>query len=325
MAYAGVFERREEYHRAIEIILKALEIDERMNDPYSIALSKANLGIFYMRTGQVAQAFEHLRDALNYYVRNNFVYEAAMVRVSLGESLFAQDRKQDGIREICESEKLFEQLDNKRELSNVYQLLSQFFAQVDDYKTALEYQRKYTECLKYFFDVEKTNALARAEKEFEAEQKKKEATLLQEKNDEIKKYVHKLEISNNELNQFAHVASHDMKEPLRVISAYMGLLKKSLHGQLNEQQTEFFGFVQDGAKRMERLIVDLLHLAKVDANPRIETVKLQNIVDEIKLNLDTLMKEKNASIIASDLPDILADRTPGAAIVPEYCWQWYEV
>ena len=110
--------------------------------------------------------------------------------------------------------------------------------------------------LKYFFDIEKTNALARAKKEFETEQKEKETVLLKEKNEEIKKYVHRLEISNNELKQFAHVASHDLREPLRMITSYMGLMKKSLNGNITEQQGEFIGYAIDGAKRMEQLIID---------------------------------------------------------------------
>ncbi|MHA4875155.1 hypothetical protein, partial [Enterococcus faecium] len=60
------------------------------------------------------------------------------------------------------------------------------------------------------------------------EMKEKEAALLKEKNDAISSYAHKLEISNNELKQFAHVASHDLREPLRMVSSYMTLLDQQL-------------------------------------------------------------------------------------------------
>ncbi|HLP19463.1 MAG TPA: ATP-binding protein, partial [Chitinophagales bacterium] len=122
-------------------------------------------------------------------------------------------------------------------------------------------------------------------------------------------YVHRLEISNNELKQFAHVASHDLREPLRMITSYMGLVKKSLNDNITEQQTEFINFAIGGAKRMELLIIDLLRLAKIDANTKVEPIKLKNVMTEIGLNLDVLLKEKNAAIICDELPEITADRT----------------
>ena len=111
----------------------------------------------------------------------------------------------------------------------------------------------------------------------------------------MKKYiihVLKLERSNKELKQFAHVASHDLREPLRMITSYITLLKKSLHNSLSPQQNEFVEFISDAGRRMDQLIADLLRLAKVDANPRTEVVKLKSVVEEIKLNLEVLMNEK---------------------------------
>jgi signal transduction histidine kinase len=309
VAYAGVFERKGEYHNAIEILFKALKIDQQTSDAYSIALSKANLGIMHLRINKFDDAFSYLNEALAYYSENNMLYEIAMVKTNLGETLHASNKKKDGISMLIEAEELFNRLENRRELSHVYELLSKFIAEAGDYETAWKYQNKYTDNLKYFFDREKTHALTRAKKEFETEQKEMEATLLKEKNEEIKRYVHKLEISNNELKQFAHVASHDLREPLRMITSYMNLTKKSLNGNMTEQQGEFIHFAIDGAKRMDQLIVDLLRLAKVDTNAKIEKVRLPNVIEEIKLNLDTLLKEQNAHIVCSYLPDITADRT----------------
>lgn len=309
VAYAGILERKGKYENAITILYKALEIDQQINDPYSIALSKANLGILYLRIDDNKRAIGFLTDALKYFEDNNMLYEVAMVKVNYGETLFATGKKKEGINTLYEAEVLFFKQENKRELSRLYETLAQFLSDTGDFRMALGYQKKYTECLKYFFDTDKTTALTRAKKEFETEQKEKEAALLKEKNEEIKTYVHKLESSNNELKQFAHVASHDMREPLRMISSYMSLLKRSLGENLTEQQTEFIAYAVDGAKRMEQLIVDLLRLAKVDANPRIEKVKLENVVNEIRMNLYTLIEEKEAEIATNGLPEIMADRT----------------
>ncbi|MDB5283437.1 MAG: sensor signal transduction histidine kinase, partial [Bacteroidota bacterium] len=219
------------------------------------------------------------------------------------------NKVQQGLDYINQAEDLMVSLDNKKELSEIYRAKSKALAGLNDHAGAYNYLERYVETLKFFFDSDKTNALTRARKEFEFELKEKEAKLLREKNEEIQDYVHKLEISNNELKQFAHVASHDLREPLRMIMSYISLLKRSLNEQMNEQQLEFFGFVLDGAKRMDQLIQDLLRLAKVDANLQIERIKLANVMEEIKLNLETLTKEKNAVINIGPLPFIQADRT----------------
>lgn len=308
-AYANVFERKQEYYKAIEMLYKSLEIDTQSNDKYSIALSKANLGILHLRIRDFEQAFAYINDALNFFAESKMVYETAMVKVALGEALHAVGRGTEAIKELLEAEDHFTKLDNKHELTKVFELLANYISIKGNYEMAFEYQKKYTDGLKFYFDVEKTKALTRAKKEFETEQKEKEAQMLREKNEEINHYVLKLERSNNELNQFAHIASHDLREPLRMVNSYMTLLQKTLNGSLNQQQNDFINFALDGAKRMELLIHDMLRLAKVDANPRIEQVRCGMIVQEIKMNLEVLMKEKNAMVIHDDLPEIMADRT----------------
>jgi signal transduction histidine kinase len=309
LSYAGILEKKKEYDRAIEYLHRALELNTKSNDAYSIALTTANLGILHQHIGKFDKALPYLLDSEAYYSKNSMLYERGMVLTAIAETYYGTGRLENAIGRLHEAEEIFRTLENKSELSRVHELLSKYIEQTGDDTAALRYQKLYTESLKYFFDIEKTNALTRAKKEFENEQKEKETQLLQEKNEEIKKYVYRLENSNNELKQFAHVASHDLREPLRMITAYMGLVEKSLSQNITPQQKEFIAFAIDGAKRMEGLILGVLHLARVDSNPKVERVKLQNVADEIRLNLDMLLQDKKASIVYYDLPEISADRT----------------
>ncbi len=308
-AYTYILEKRGEFDKAIETTKKSLELDLQLNEPFSIAISKSNLGILYLRTKNTDNAFVYLKDALGYFTEGNKLYYMAMVKINVGEALCAIDELEEGIAELHEAEKLFTQLDNKSELTHTYKLLSTYYKKQKNFEIALDYLTRHIDGLNSFYDIEKTNALTRAKKEFETEQKEKEAKLLKEKNEEISLYVHKLEVSNNELKQFANVASHDMREPIRMIYSYLGLLQKSLAGNITSQQQEFISYALDGSKRMDTLIQDLLHLAKVDSNPKREPIKLGMIVEELRWNLDALTKEKNAEIFAADMPVLNADRT----------------
>jgi signal transduction histidine kinase len=108
-------------------------------------------------------------------------------------------------------------LDNKFELTHIYQLLSSIMAGQGEYKLALEYHHQYSESVKTVFDSEKANALTRAKQEFETEQKEKEALLLREKNEEISIYAASLEAANRDLEALSYSVSHDLKGPLAMI------------------------------------------------------------------------------------------------------------
>jgi signal transduction histidine kinase len=308
VAYAQLYERREDYNKAIVYQKMALALGEEINEPYSIAFSKANLGLLLIKVNDYDKSFAYLDDALQFYQSNNMMFETGMVKFEIGQAYIHTGNFDKGLDFVTQAEDLMLTLDNKKELSEIFKLKSGVLAKKGDFAAAYEYLEKHVSSLRFFFDNEKTNALTRAKKEFETELKEKESKLLREKNEEIQEYVHKLEISNNELKQFAHVASHDLREPLRMISSYISLLRKSMSEKTSEQEADFFGYVTEGAKRMDQLIQDLLRLAKVDANPVIASVKLTTVIEEIKLNLDALIKEKNAVLQVGALPVIMADR-----------------
>jgi light-regulated signal transduction histidine kinase (bacteriophytochrome) len=94
-----------------------------------------------------------------------------------------------------------------------------------------------------------------------------------------------------------------------MVSSYLGLLERTMGEQITPTQKQFINFAVDGSKRMDNLIQDLLRLARVDADPRIERVSLTEVVEVVRHNLQVLLKEKNAKIKSSGLPAITADRT----------------
>jgi signal transduction histidine kinase len=262
-AYAGIFERKKEYAKAIEVMLTTLKLALQLEDAYSIALSKANLGILYFKTHDPVTAHSYLNEALDYFTDKNMMHEIGLVKYNMGEALCATNEYDEGIATLFEAEKIFEKLDNRKELLNVYEALSRFIALQGNHELALNYHRNYVACLKQIFDIEKTNALARAKEEFESELKEKEKALLREKNEEIKQYATSLETANKDLELFSYSVSHDLRAPLRSINGFSKLLLKKHANQLDEEGKQYLQYVGNNALHMGKLIDELLQFSRV--------------------------------------------------------------
>jgi PAS domain S-box-containing protein len=121
--------------------------------------------------------------------------------------------------------------------------------------------------------------------------------------------VKELARSNKDLEQFAYVTSHDLKEPLRMVSSFTQLLEKRYKGQLDKDADEFIKFIVDGAQRMQQLLDDLLEYARITEVKEYEMVSLNEVVEESINNLKVAIEESYAVITIDTLPSIVANRT----------------
>jgi len=126
--------------------------------------------------------------------------------------------------------------------------------------------------------------------------------------DELLHNMEELKNSNAELEQFAYVASHDLKEPLRMVTSYVQLLERRYKGKLDLDADECIGFIVEGAKRMQKLINDLLSFSQVGTRTQPFTLTscdtaLAQAVD----NLQVAIRDNKAKITHDPLPEVLAD------------------
>lgn len=142
-----------------------------------------------------------------------------------------------------------------------------------------------------------------------AEEKLKNSyTRLRRTQKELEETITKLKISNAELEQFAYVASHDLQEPLRMISSFAQLLERRYKDQLDNDANDYIGFVVDAAHRMKELIDDLLAFSHLNTEFReFKVINMSESLKEALSNLQTLIEENNAEITCVPLPAIKGD------------------
>ena len=127
---------------------------------------------------------------------------------------------------------------------------------------------------------------------------------LQNKASELEVLTQDLRRSNQELERFAYIASHDLQEPLRMVGSYTQLLKRRYGGQLDDDADEYIEFAVDGAKRMQALLNDLLQYSRVGSSDKeLQTTDTATVVAAARDNLCRMIEDTGAQVIIDiDLP-----------------------
>ena len=127
--------------------------------------------------------------------------------------------------------------------------------------------------------------------------------------EKLNELINKLKESNEELQQFAYIASHDLQEPLRMVASFTQLLERRYKDKLDSEGLEFISFAVDGAKRMKNLIDGLLSYSRISTHSKPSSaVDLQLLIGNIVSGLKIVIKENDAEIIFENLPLIYADK-----------------
>ena len=130
-----------------------------------------------------------------------------------------------------------------------------------------------------------------------------------EASQQLERSSRELARSNAELEQFAYVASHDLQEPLRMVTGFMGLLERKYSDKLGDEAGEYIGFAVDGARRMQALIDGLLTYSRVGSKGGTAVpMSMDDAATAALMNLTALVTETGADVQRGPLPDVVADR-----------------
>ena len=165
--------------------------------------------------------------------------------------------------------------------------------------------------LNYAFKKQKNEELRVLSKTFNTMVKKLKTSYhhLEKKEQEAVTLSKDLVLINKELEQFAYIASHDLKEPLRKVIAYGGILSEDYSDDLDEEAQRYISVMTKAAERMNNLLTNLLAFSRIDRRGKeFVLTSLNDILADVIFDLEIQIHETNAEIVYDDLPDLLCDR-----------------
>ncbi len=142
-----------------------------------------------------------------------------------------------------------------------------------------------------------------AKKELELQQKRELSEVNKRLEKEVEFRTIKLTLKNRELEEFAYVVAHDLKEPIRSIVGFSQILERKLSGKLNSNEEELFNFILTAGRNMDNLVEGLLKYTTINIQGNFEEINLPNMVEFLKLNLRQSMHDLDAELHSVNLPD----------------------
>jgi PAS domain S-box-containing protein len=133
-------------------------------------------------------------------------------------------------------------------------------------------------------------------------------TDIKQNEEKMKITLDELKRSNEELERFAYVSSHDLQEPLRMVTLYSQLLERRYKDRLDSDANDFIEYIVENAKRMKQLIDDLLEYSRLTNRAKeFENIDLEKVLENVLSNLSILIVENNVTVTHDSLPTVLAD------------------
>lgn len=215
--------------------------------------------------------------------------------------------------EAHEAIRLAKQIKDDTSEIKAYKLLAMIYKAKGNFEKALEYQELFSEIQeefakvqrnRQFLDLEIRNAIREKQKEIEQLTKEKDyQSLLLQKSDQISRQNEELLSANEDLRHFTYIASHDLKEPLRMIGSFTQVIRKIAEPHIPERDAEYFKYISDGVHRMNSLLDGLLKYSTINKSQvEIAPVRMNDVVAMSLDNLRIRMMETGAEVVVSDLP-----------------------
>ena len=299
-----------EKKRSYESLHRALGMFRKLRDTEGMNLVYNNLGTLKIKEGKYKEGLVFLNRSLQMRKKAGHPVSVAICHINIGNAYIEQKRFDEALKELKSAEKILRRTKSRMELSSALKALTNCYQQLNDFEKALAAQTEFLTLREELHQYELEKAYDDTSAHYDLELTEKNAVIDRLQNFEIANYIHRLEMSNAELRQFAHAASHDLKEPLRTISSFVSLLDKHYRGNMDDTGREYLHYISSAARRMDELVGDMLDLSRVNLSElQLASVNLNTVVQDVIKDLGAILQEKQAKVVLGKLPVLNADRT----------------
>lgn len=289
---------------------QAFEMAKTANQQYHIAIVYNNLSLLYEKENNLKKALNYAFKSLELKKGIDRQHSLIVSYKKISKIFTTMGKYEQAIHHLNNGLTIAQQMNSFSHQAQLLKKIAEIYTYQNDFKNAYEYHQKFVEMRDQAYDENKAQRLLEMRAFYDLEQKEREAVFHKESAAKIEKYAQQLESSNEDLENFAHVVSHDLKEPLRMVKSYLGLIKRMMPKNTLEKTADFFHYALDGAARMENLITDILALSKISRSRRkFEPTDLNDILFVIMYNLDKLIREKGGLVEYHNLPTLRVDNT----------------
>ena len=307
----------DQYLLSLDFFKKAFESAKKLERKNFIAHANALMSRTYLALGDMFKAVKNARLAAEYMSDIDNAPGRQINLLNLAQIAFLEENTEGAtdlvLRGIAAARRM---KDDASELRG-FKLYSDILKKEKNYQRALRSQMIYSEKQEDYLKMQRNMHIldyeiryALREKQLKIEELTKEnrfQALLLERNSQIEKQNEQLRQANEELQQFAYITSHDLKEPLRMIGSYSQVIQQRYAHLLDEDSKPFFGFINDGATRMNGLLDALLQYAtigKVDLE--LEPVDVKEVIKIARTNLKLKIEETDTKILCGEMPTVKA-------------------
>ncbi len=310
-AIAGFFRDITKYKYAQKAIMeKTVYLDNILCSSFDMAIVATDIGLTIKYFNPMAEVLldvkandvigKTLTEIHSQQRVNALRVETALQQVNRGqEYTFSFDRQSHGSVKSIEG-RVFGIRDKDKALTGYIWMLHDI----------TERQHTRSELNRYCNHLEEMVQLRTAELQSVNKQLEEEVASRKKAEDMLKIQAEELSRSNNELEHFAYMASHDLQEPLRKIAGFTELLKQRYKGRLDPKADKFIDYIVDGTNRMKKLINDMLEFSRVGTQGKsFKPVDFSQALQSALSNLQRSVDESNATVTNDPLPVIMTDET----------------
>ena len=299
---------------------EGIKAAEESNYSEMLAHLNAQLAKCAIERGEIEEAITYCQVASKYFNEDPDLSGYQIHLINLGQIDF-QEGKIDSAKWF-----LSKGLDQatKRDDRNMeivcFEALSNVYKKEGNYRKAVAYQDQYLEYSRalqlkkqnlQILDLEISQVIKDKQKKIERLIKDNEyKALLLKQSERIAEQNQALKEINEELRQYAYVTSHDLKEPLRMISNFSQLLEKKYKAQLGEESYEYFQYIDEGVNRINTLLEDLLKYTTIgNANVELSQVHLKDVVDIALMHMRLKIEDSNTTVQVDNLPIVYSNQS----------------